>query len=108
MLFAFINWDDEDAAQLRAELRPVHREYLRAAEDRIAFAGPLLDDDAETVRGSLLVLDFPDREQAEAWLRDEPYTKAGLYGQVNVRPFNNLWPQRAGRPVLDDMGATAG
>ena len=46
--------------------------------------------------GSLLVIDFADRAAAEAWLRDEPFTRAGVYATSSVRAFRNLWPQRVG------------
>jgi uncharacterized protein YciI len=48
--------------------------------------------------GSLLVIDFPSRAAAHAWLADEPFTRAGLYASTTVHAFNNLWPQRAGFP----------
>ena len=66
--------------------------------DRIAFAGPFVHDDGSTMLGSLLVIDFPSRDAAHAWLVDEPFTKAGLYGSVSVQAFVNLWPQKAGFP----------
>ena len=52
--------------------RPAHKEYLGRVADHIAFAGPLFADDGETMQGSLLVIDFPDRAAAEAWLRLAP------------------------------------
>jgi uncharacterized protein YciI len=66
--------------------------------DRIAFAGPLTQDDGQTMLGSLLVIDFDDRAAAERWMADEPFTKAGLYQTASVLPFVNLWPQRTGFP----------
>ena len=63
---------------------------------KIAFAGPLLANDGQAMRGSLLVIDFADRAAALAWLEHEPFTRAGLYGESQVHAFTNLWPQRAG------------
>jgi len=96
MLFAFMLFDRAGAAALRAQTRPAHKAYLGEVAERIAFAGPLLDDDAETMLGSLLVIEFADREAALAWLAAEPFTRAGVYGRSEVRAFRNLWPQRAG------------
>ena len=62
------------------------------------LAGPLTHDDGETMIGSLLALDFPSRDAAQAWLTDEPCTRAGLYADVEVHAFANLWPQKAGFP----------
>lgn len=98
MVYVFMLIDRADAADLRARVRPEHKAYLAQAADRIAFAGPLLADDGKTMIGSLLAIDFADRAAATAWLRDEPFTRAGLYASVQVQAFANLWPQRAGFP----------
>jgi len=90
--------DRPDAAELRQRVRPEHKAYLTAVADRIAFAGPLTQDDGQTMLGSLLVIDFDDRAAAERWMADEPFTKAGLYQTASVLPFVNLWPQRTGFP----------
>ena len=96
MLYAFVLTDRPGSAALRARVRPEHKAYLGQVAARIAFAGPLLADDGQTMRGSLLVLDFTDRAAALAWLAQEPFTCAGLYGETQVHAFTNLWPQRAG------------
>ena len=98
MLFTFILIDKPDSSALRSALRPTHKAYLAAVADLIAFAGPFVHDDGSTMLGSLLVIDFPSRDAAHAWLADEPFTKAGLYGSVSVQAFVNLWPQKAGFP----------
>ena len=97
MLFAFMLKDAPGMAGRRLEVRPEHKAYLGAVADRIAFAGPLLDD-AGAMSGSLLVIDFADRAAALAWLAAEPFTRAGVYGTSEVTAFRNLWPQKAGFP----------
>jgi uncharacterized protein len=98
MVYVFMLIDRAGAGDLRARTRPEHKAYLAAVAERIAFAGPLLADDGMTMIGSLLAIDFPHRDAATAWLRDEPFTRAGLYASVQVQGFSNLWPQRAGFP----------
>ena len=96
MLFAFHLVDRTDAGELRARVRPEHKDYLAKVAQQIAFAGPLLADDGQTMVGSLLVIDFADRAAAQAWLQQEPFTRAGLYAQSQVHAFANLWPQKTG------------
>ena len=88
-------FDAPGMAARRLEIRPVHKAYLAAVAERIAFAGPLLDD-AGAMTGSLLVIDFADRAAALAWLAAEPFTRAGVYGTSEVLAFRNLWPQKTG------------
>jgi len=97
MLFAFVLHDAPGMAARRLEIRPEHKAYLAGVAERIAFAGPLLDEAGE-MNGSLLVIDFADRAAALAWLAAEPFTRAGVYGRSDVSAFRNLWPQKAGFP----------
>ena len=99
MLFALHLLDKPDAAALRQRLRPQHKAYLAQVAERIAFAGPLMHDDGLTMIGSLMAIDFDSRDAAHDWLADEPFTCAGLYAEVQIHTFANLWPQRAGFPV---------
>jgi len=94
MIFAFHLIDKPNATAMRLELRPIHKDYLAKMADKVAFAGPLKSDDDKEMVGSLLVIDFPDRAAANEWIRNEPFTKAGVYATVSVYPFENLWPQK--------------
>ena len=98
MVFVFRLLDKPDSAALRQRVRPEHKAYLAAVAERIAIAGPLTHDDGVTMIGSLLAIEFASRADADAWLADEPFTRAGLYAGVEVHAFVNLWPQRAGFP----------
>ena len=96
MLYTFVLLDKPGGLALRQQVRPEHKAYLAAMADRIAFAGPFLADDGQAMVGSLLVIDFPSREAAAAWLAAEPFTRAGLYASTSIYAFQNLWPQKAG------------
>jgi len=48
--------------------------------------------------GSLLVIDFDGRDAALAWLEAEPFRRAGVFSEVQVHAYSNLWPQRVGFP----------
>jgi uncharacterized protein YciI len=73
--------------------RPDHLAYLVGFEDKIIFAGPLLTDDQQTMIGSLLVLDLPDRAAAEKFAADDPYRKAGLFQTVTVTGWRKAYPK---------------
>ena len=96
MIYVFHLLDDPARVGVRQQVRPAHKEYLGRMAERIAFAGPLLAADGETMIGSLLAIDFESREAAEQWLAGEPFTQAGLYANVQLHAYANLWPQRAG------------
>ncbi|MDH4060932.1 MAG: YciI family protein [Aquincola sp.] len=96
MIYVLRLLDKPDAAALRLRVRPEHKAYLAKVAERIAFAGPLMHDDGVTMIGSLLAIDFGNRDAVHAWLADEPFTRAGLYGSVEIHAFVNLWPQKTG------------
>jgi uncharacterized protein YciI len=98
VIYVFRLLDKPGAQELRQRVRPQHKAYLAQVAERIAFAGPLTHDDGVTMIGSLLAIDFTTREAAQAWLAEEPFTRAGLYAGVETHAFVNLWPQKAGFP----------
>lgn len=100
MIFAFWLMDGPGTAELRTEVRPVHRAYLAKLADRMAFSGPLTSEDGQTVVGSLLAIDFPSRADAEAWIQAEPFTMAGVYEKPVIHVFQNMWPQKVGFPPV--------
>lgn len=99
MIYIFSLIDKPDSGELRQRVRPEHKACLAAMADRIAFAGPLVSDDGQTMLGSLLAIDFDSREAAHTWLADEPFTRAGLYASTSIHAFVNLWPQKTGFPA---------
>jgi len=101
MLYTFFLIDKSSSKELRLQLRPAHKAYLAQVADRIAFAGPLLSDDGASMIGSLLSIDFASRDDAHAWLTDEPFTRAGVYASSSIHAFENLWPQKAGFPTAE-------
>ncbi|GGC60162.1 YciI family protein [Undibacterium terreum] len=98
MIYVFHLLDKPGSLELRTQLRPLHKAYLAEVADRIAFAGPLTSEDGKAMLGSLLAIDFPNREAALQWQAQEPFTQGGVYGSASVLPFVNLWPQKAGFP----------
>jgi len=97
MIYAFWLLDRPDTQALRVATRPAHRAYLEKVADRIAFAGPLCDENGLMI-GSLLVIDFPSEVAARTWLSEEPFTRAGIYATSHIHAFENRWPQMTGFP----------
>jgi uncharacterized protein len=43
--------------------------------------------------GSLLVMEFADKQAAEDFAANDPYAKAGLFHSVSITPFRKVFPQ---------------
>lgn len=92
MLFALICHDKPNGLALRKEKRPAHLAYLEGHKDQLVYAGPLLGEDGQTPAGSLIVLDVPDRVAAEAFAAGDPYARAGLFENVEIRATKQVFP----------------
>jgi len=99
MWYAVISEDVENSLESRIEARPAHLERLKAlvAEGRLLVAGPHPAIDAEDpgpagFSGSLIIVDFPSLEDAQAWADADPYMVAGVYAKVVVKPFRKVLP----------------
>ena len=93
MPFAIYCLDKPNSGPVRMAARTDHLAYLVGFEDKIVFAGPLLADDNQTMIGSLLILDLPDRAAAEKFSANDPYRKAGLFQTVNITAWRKTYPK---------------
>ena len=96
MWFMILGRDGPDGLARRPALRPAHLERAAAlaAAGRLLLAGPLLDEpgDSGQPQGSLIVADFADAAEAEAWIAADPYVRGGVFAEVEVRPFRQVLP----------------
>jgi uncharacterized protein YciI len=84
MLYIIYQEDHPDGAAVRAANRDAHFAYLEKNRDILFLGGALLAEDGTTRTGSVLVINVPDRAAAEAFSREEPFRKAGLFGSVKI------------------------
>lgn len=98
MYVAVFATDKPGTADVRSEHFDAFVAYLRDHPDHPGVAllhgGPTLSEDASAMVGTLLVLDAPSLDAVRAFIADSPLGRAGVYGDVQVRPFD--W--RTGRP----------
>ncbi len=89
MLFAFVCKDKPGHLNVRMETRPAHVEHLNKlnAEGTLKMAGPFLDAEGKP-NGSLVIVEAESVEAAVAIADSDPYTKAGLFESVEIKPFN--------------------
>jgi len=99
MLYAIISEDVVDSLPKRQSARPVHLARLQALQDagRLILAGPHPSIDSENpaeagFTGSLVVAEFDSLEDAQLWANADPYSDAGVYARVVVKPFKRVFP----------------
>jgi uncharacterized protein YciI len=84
VLYIIYQEDRDDSAEIRAANREAHFAYLEQHRDILVLGGALIADDGIGRIGSCLILNVPGRAQAEAFSRDEPFRKAGLFKSVKI------------------------
>ncbi|MDH4558059.1 YciI family protein [Pseudomonas sp. BN417] len=99
MLYAIIATDVAGSLENRLASRPAHLARLEQlkAEGRLVLAGPhpavdSIDPGSAGFSGSLIVAEFDSLDAAKAWADADPYRAAGVYAEVVVKPFKQVYP----------------
>ena len=99
MIYALIGHDKPDSLASRMAVRDEHLARLNElkAQARLLMAGPFPAIDSPDpgpagFSGSLVIAEFPSLADAEAWLADDPYTRTGVFGRTEVRPYKKVLP----------------
>ncbi|MFO1188724.1 MAG: YciI family protein [Alphaproteobacteria bacterium] len=95
MIFIIRCIDRPGALETRLKARPQHLDYLTTAGKAVVFAGPILGDDGQTIRGSLIIAEAKDRAAAGAFAAADPYNKAGVFASVEISPTRAVFSNPA-------------
>lgn len=87
MQFIVKAYDGDNMLDKRMEVRPRHLEGMNKIRDHIICAGGLLDDNGK-MKGSVLIMDFQDRDELDDYISNEPYVLEHVWDKVEVEPMN--------------------
>jgi uncharacterized protein len=79
---------DEAALERRRLVRPSHLTSIRPLVDdgHVLVGGAILSEAGEMV-GSMLLVEFAERGQLDAWIAGDPYVTEGVWRDIEVTPF---------------------
>ncbi len=92
MLFIATCVDMPHSVEKRLANRPAHLAYLDGLGAKVKIGGAILADDHLTPVGSMLIFEGDSEPDIQAIVAEDPYTVAGLFESVTVRP----WRQAVG------------
>lgn len=95
MLFVALCHDKPDHLAVRLANRDAHVAWLKSLGATVRIAGPFFDDAAETMCGSVVVIEAADLAAAKAIFAADPYAAADLFAAVEIRP----WRWVVGQPT---------
>lgn len=99
LYYAITAEDTPNSLEKRLAARPAHLERLKMLQDegRLLLAGPFPAIDSPNpgpagFSGSLIVAQFESLDVARSWAAADPFVTAGVYAQIDVRPFRKTLP----------------
>ncbi|MBR6090745.1 MAG: hypothetical protein IKP86_12485 [Anaerolineaceae bacterium] len=87
MQYVIKAYDGENMLEKRMEVRPRHLENMSKVNGKIICAGGLLTGEGR-MKGSVLILEFENKELLDDYLASEPYIIEGVWEKVEVEPMN--------------------
>jgi len=90
MAWLIVSNDSKKGQEVRADQSTMDAHWQYELDNRqvILVAGSLRKDDRMTKTGSVLLLDLPTRKEAEAFIANDPATRAGMRGEIEIRWLN--------------------
>ena len=99
MLYVIIGEYGTNSLKARQSAREAHVARLKLLKDngRLVLAGPCpaidsVDPGPAGFTGSVIVAEFPSQEDALEWAESDPYITSGVYRNVTVKPFRQVFP----------------
>jgi hypothetical protein len=98
MLYLIYAQDVPNSLENRLSVRPAHLARLQALRDegRLVIAGPnpaidSNDPGSAGFSGSTVIAEFTSLADAQAWAEQDPYVVAGVFAEVTVKPFKQVF-----------------
>ena len=92
MLYALICTDKPgEGLALRMKTRETHLAWIASLGDQMKSAGPFMSEDGTEPRGSLVIIEADSLQAARDLAAKDPYAKAGVFENVDIRPWKWLF-----------------
>ncbi|MDB5142408.1 MAG: hypothetical protein JWQ66_1121 [Mucilaginibacter sp.] len=82
------DYTDVDALQRRMNVRPHHLDGAKELKEtgNFVLGGAILNDEDKMI-GSVMILQFEDEEELQAWQQTEPYITQKVWESYDIKPF---------------------
>ena len=90
MQFVITAYDGAGMLEKWMEVRPLHLEGMERLKEHLIAAGGLLDDEGK-LKGSVLIMEFLDREEVDEYLANEIYVKEHVWEKITVERMNVVY-----------------
>lgn len=87
MQFIIRAYDGEGMLDKRMKVRPRHLEGIEKVREHVICAGGLLDEEGK-MKGSVLIMEYENRELLDNYLAHEPYVQEKVWEKIEVERMN--------------------
>ncbi|MBQ0060329.1 MAG: hypothetical protein KBT15_00970 [Bacteroidales bacterium] len=87
MQFVIKAYDGKGKLDKRMEVRPRHLEGIEKIREHVICGGGLLDEEGK-MKGSVLIMEYDNREQLDEYLANEPYVVEQVWETIEVERMN--------------------
>ncbi len=90
MQFVITAYDGKGMLAKRMEVRPLHLEGMERLKKQLISAGGMLDDEGK-LKGSVLIMEFQNREELDEYLLSEIYVTEHVWKKITVERMNVVY-----------------
>lgn len=91
MAFFIQTFDRPGAESKRAELRMEHLRYLDRTKGLLLACGAKLHESTGLPTGGVYLVDVETREEAEAYIAEDPFSKGDLFEKVQIEHWRKAF-----------------
>ena len=84
-------WDKEGHMPVRMAHRNAHLDFLEENKHLLLACGAKLHDDGTDIGGGVYIVALETREEAEAFIAADPFSKADLFRKVSVTRWRKAY-----------------
>tara|TARA_Y100001954_G_C15310983_1_gene360631 strand:+ start:16 stop:291 length:276 start_codon:yes stop_codon:yes gene_type:complete len=82
--------DKKNSLKKRLANRDLHLAYLKSFKKKLILAGPILNK-SNKPKGSILILKIENKVELNNFLKNDPYSKVGLFETVKIEIFKRVF-----------------
>ncbi|MEN3353311.1 MAG: hypothetical protein V7640_1469 [Betaproteobacteria bacterium] len=90
-----VAWDRAGQAHARAANMAAQKDYACALGERLIGYGHIVSNDASATLATTWFVQLDDRTAAEAFVANDPLSRAGVYERADIRRWSNSFIKRA-------------
>lgn len=91
MPFLIETYDAPERAHVRQDRYAEHLNFLSTKAELLLACGAKLSDDGNHADGGLYLVDVETREEAEAFIAEDPFSRGNLFREVVVRRWRKAY-----------------